>query len=171
MHTDKNLQFITDRILETNVALFHCHTSSLLRIPTNVVNTYKVDENGCIWFYMPRPKQLISQFDKEFPVGLNYFKKGNNYSMNIYGKAIIIDDPEELISLDLSKEEIDKALNEQLLISVKIMKVDYFDHDQEKKNSFFRKVKSFIYELFDYAEPDGKSYEFTPTAGMHNYGF
>ena len=75
MHTDKNLQFITRRILETNVALMHCFTSSLLTIPNSIVTTYKVDPNGCIWFFIGRPKHVVSQLDKEFPVNLNYFKK------------------------------------------------------------------------------------------------
>lgn len=170
MNTDKNLQFITNRILDTNVALFHCHTNSLLKLPTSVVKTYRVDEDGIVWFFMPKPKQLISQFDKEFPVGLNYFRKGNHYSMNILGKARIINDPEELISLNLSAEEINIALNNELLVSVKILKVDYFDHGQERHN-FLNRIKSFIFRILDWAEPAGRSFEFSPTPGIHHYGF
>lgn len=171
MNTDKNLQFITNRILDTNVALFHCHTNGLLKIPTNVVKTYRVDDDGCVWFFMPRPPQLVSQFDKEFPVGLNFFRKGKNYSMNILGKARIIYDREELLTLDLSAEEINNAMNTQLFVSVKILKVDYYDHDQERKNNFLNKIKTFIYGMFDWAEPDGRSFEFSPTSGIHHYGF
>jgi hypothetical protein len=171
MKSDKNLQFITNRILDTRVALFHCHTNALLKIPTCVVNTFKVDDGGCVWFTMSRPQQLVSQFDKEFPVGLNYFKKGNNYSMNIFGKARIVNDPEELMVLDMSTEEINDALNKKLLVCVKILKVDYFDHDQERKNNLLQKVKTFIYGILDWAEPDGKSFEFSPTPGIHHYGF
>lgn len=120
---------------------------------------------------MQRPKQLLSQFDKEFPVGLNYFRKGNNYSMNISGKARIINDPEELMSFDLSTDEINAALNTELLVNVKILKVDFFDHDQEKKHNLLNRLKSFVYQVLNWAEPDGKSFEFSPAPGIHHYGF
>ena len=169
MTTDKNLQFITNRILDTKLAIFHCLSNSVLRLPTCVVNTYKVDDNGCVYFFMHKPRQLVSQFEQEFPVGVNYFKKGNNYSLHIIGKARIIIDPEELISHNLTEEEMENALNKQLLVCVKILKVDYFDHD--KKNSLLQRVKAFIYELFDYAEPDARSFDFKPAPGIHHYGF
>lgn len=171
MKSDKNLQFITKRILDTKVALFHCYTDSLLKIPASVINTFSVDDDGCIWFSISRPQQLVSQFDKEFPVGLNYFKKGNNYSMNILGKATIVNDPDDLMVLNRSAEEINDALNNRLLVCVKILKVDYFDHDQERKNNLLQRIKTFIYGILDWAEPSGRSFEFSHTPGFHHYGF
>jgi hypothetical protein len=130
-----------------------------------------VDENGCVYFFMANPRHLVSQLEQEFPVGVNYFKKGNNYSMHILGKARIIIDPEELTSLDLTKKEIENALHTQLLVCVKMLKVDYFDHDQDRKNALVHRLKSFIYKLFDYTEPDARSFDFNHAPGVHHYGF
>lgn len=171
MHTDKNLQFITNCIHDTKVALLHCHTESVLKLPNSLIVTDHVDENGCIWFYTSRPRHVLSEIDKEFHASLRYFKKGNAYALNISGKGRIISDPEELLSLELSTEDIDRALNTQLLICIKILKVEYFDYDQEKKKSLLNRIKAFVYSLLDYTEPQGTSYDFNPATGLRQYGF
>ena len=171
MNTDKHLQFIASKIVDLNVALFTCQANSLLRLPNSIVYTHKVDEDGNIFMFMPRPKQLISQFEKEFPVGLNYFKKGKSHFLNIYGKARIINDPEELNSYDLTFEEINQALNTDMLIKVKILKADYYEKDLAKKNSWLNKVKSFVYGLLALVEDDGRSFDFSSNPTIHGYGF
>lgn len=170
MYTDKNLQFITNCINDTRVALMHCHTTSVLKLPNSLIVTDHVDENGCIWFYTSRPRHFLSEIDKEFSTTLRYFKKGNCYALNILGKGRIISDAEELLSLELSADEVGKALNSQLLICVKILKVEYFDYSREKNNSLLSRIKNFIYELMDYNEPNGTSYDFNPANGLQ-HGF
>ncbi len=170
MANGKILHFIAEKIEEINMAIFYCHSNSPLKINNTIIHTYKVDDNGCICFFINRPSQLISQFDQEFPVGLNYFKKGKNYFMNIFGKARIINDPEELAyQTDLSQEELNSALTTQLLIRVKILKVDFYDNDYEKKNLLLKKIWSLFSSLFDYAGAASKSYDFSTSAV--NYSF
>ena len=171
MNTDKHLQFILGKIDEIKIALFYWQTTTVLRIPTSVVRTYKIDENGDLLFFIPRPKQLLSQFEKEFPVGLNYFKKGLSYYVNVTGFARIINDPEELYSLELTRDEMEQALNKDVLVKVKILKADYYENDVSRKNSVINKVKSFIYSLLAWVEPNAKSYDFRTKPQMHNYGF
>jgi hypothetical protein len=91
--------------------------------------------------------------------------------MNILGKGRIISDPEELLTLDLNPEEIDKALNCQLLVCVKILKVEYIDYKSDKNTNLFSRIKTFVYGLMDYSEPNGTSYDFNPSAGLQQYGF
>ena len=148
----------------------HCHTNSVLKLPNSLIVTDHVDENGCIYFYISRPRHFLSEIDKEFSTTLRYFKKGNCYALNILGKGRIISDAEELLSLELSADEVDKALNSQLLICVKILKVEYFDYSREKNNSLLSRIKNFIYELMDYNEPNGTSYDFNPANGLQ-HGF
>jgi hypothetical protein len=171
MNNHKNLQFILGRIQELKVALFHWQTTTVLKIPTSVVHTYRVDDNGDLLFFLPRPKQLLSQFEKEFPVGLNYFKKGVNYYINISGFARIVNDPEELYSYDLTFEEMEQALHKDVLVKVKILKADYYENDISRKNSVVNKVKAFIYSLLAWVEPNTKSFDFRTKPQMHNYGF
>jgi len=171
MQNEKVLHFIAEKIEEIKVAIFYCHSTSPLKINNTIINTFKVDDLGNITFFINRPSQLISQFDREFPVGLNYFKKGKNYFMNVFGKARFIHDPEELAyQSDLTAEEINTALTTHVLVKVHILKVDFYDNNYEKKNLFFKKIWSVFSSLFDSVGPASKSYDFSGTP-IHNYGF
>lgn len=172
IHDDKALQFIAEKIEDINVAIFHCHSNSPLKINNTIINTFGVDDCGNITFFIKRPQQLISEFDREFPVELNYFKKGKNYFMNIFGKARIIYDPEELAyQTDLNTEETNAALTTHVLIKVQILKVDFFDNDYEKRNLFLKKISSIFALLFDKVGAASRSYDFSDQAAVHNYGF
>ena len=172
IHNDKALHFIAEKIEDINVALFHCHSNSPLKINNTIIHTFGVDDCGNITFFINRPQQLISQFDREFPVELNYFKKGKDYFMNIFGKARIIHDPEELAyQTDLTSEEINAALTTHVLIKVQISKVDFYDNNYEKKNLFLKKVSSIFSSLFASLGSASRSYDFSGESAVHNYGF
>jgi general stress protein 26 len=172
MFNDKNLQLIKEKIEDLGVAILHCHSKGLLKIPNSVIQTHAVDENGDILFFMNRPTQSLSEFDQEFLVNLNYFKKGKNYFLNIFGKARIINDPEELTYiLELTPEEVNKALTQQVLIKVKILNVDVTDNSFERKNSLVKKAQSVFYGLLDWGEPNARSYNFRTDSSLQQYGF
>ncbi|HEX8462914.1 MAG TPA: hypothetical protein VF623_15880 [Segetibacter sp.] len=172
MDNEKVLHFIAEKIEDLRVAIFYCHSNSQLKIHNTIINTYKVDDNGCITFFIPRPQQLISQFEQEFPVGLNYFKKGKDYFFNVFGKARIINDPEELAyQTDLTAEEINSALTTQVLIKVQILKVDFYDNNFEKKNLFLKRIWSLFSSLFDSFGASSRSYDFSSQSSLHHYGF
>jgi general stress protein 26 len=171
MSSDKNLQFINSKIEEIQVARFHCTSTSLLKIPSRIVNTFKVNDDGHLLFFLPRPTQLISQFDKDFPVELNYFRKGASGYLDVYGKARIVNDPEELFEYELSAEESMRALNTDILVVVKILKADYHVSEASSNaSSFVSKVKSFVYGVLTWVEPNSRSYDFSKPQ-IPNYGF
>jgi hypothetical protein len=169
MHIDKNLQFIAAKIKDIEVALFHCQSNNLLRIPTSIIYTFRVDDEGNILFFLKRPKQHLSQFEKEFPVRMNYFRKGVSHYMNVYGVARIIDDPEELLDYELNQTQINKALNTEILIKVKILKADYYEYDPEKNDSLLNKVKSFIYSFIAGQESDARIFDFSSKGLLYDY--
>ncbi len=172
MLNDKNLIFVKGKIEDLGAAIFHCHSKGLLKIPNTVIETHNVDENGDILFFVNRPIQRVSEFEQEFPIGLDYFKKGRNYSMKIFGKARIVNDAEELTYiLHLTPEDVKKALNEQILIKVKILKVDFYENRIEKKNNLLKKVQLFLYDLLDWGEPGARSYDFSTNAALQQYGY
>ena len=172
MVTDKTLQFIAEKVEDLGLAIFYCHSKSPLKINNTVIHTFKVDDNGCITFFINRPPQLISQFEQEFPVGLNYFKKGKNYFLNIFGKARIINDPEELAyETDLTQEEINNALTTHILVKVTILKADFFDNNYEKKSLVLKKVWSIFSRVFDSVDAASRSYNFSPRSSLHHFGF
>jgi len=93
---------------------------------TTIVSILKVDELGQLWFFVPRPKQALHEFDREFPVKLEFFRKGKGFYLHITGKAYIVDDPEEVNSL-LFEDLKQQMSGNMVLIKVKMGKADYFE--------------------------------------------
>jgi len=172
MNNNKILHCIAEKVEDIQVALFYCLSNNPLKINNNIIHTLKIDDSGCIYFFIHRPRQLISQFEQEFPVGLNYFKKGKNYFMNIFGKARMINDPEELAyQTDLSTEEISCALTTHVLVKVKILKVDFYDNNYERKNLLLKKIWLLCCSLFDKFGIASGTYDLSHTSHLHHYGF
>ena len=170
MNIDKNLQFITDKILDTRVALLHCYSNSILKLPNTIINTSEVDEHGNIWFFMRKPAQLLSQFEQEFPISLNYFKKGNNYSLQVQGKAQMINDDDALPNNQGANRAIGDTSSALILFRVKIIKVDFFELEAEKNLSVWGRMKYSMRNLLHWAEPDARSFDFGSATSLHNYG-
>ncbi len=150
MNTHNQLGFITTKIEELQTAVFHSHSNSVLNIKSSIVKTRQVDENGNIWFTVCRPLQEITQFEKQFPVALNYYKKGSPFFMNVFGLARIVSDPEELICADLNnhiKNEID---SEEILLCVKILNANYFEKENANTMSWLTKCKNAFLSIFSF---------------------
>ena len=105
MQANQQLCFLKEKIQEIRSALFFNLSEAVLKLPTSIVETLKVDDFGFVWFYIQKPKQDLREFDKEFPVRMDYFRKGKNCFLQVEGKAWMVSDPEEINSLDVSEEE------------------------------------------------------------------
>jgi len=125
MLPQSDLQFLQQKIQELKNALFFSQNTSVLRIGTTIVSVIKVDELGQMWFFVPRPQQAITEFDKEFPVRLEFFKKGKEFFLHVSGKAFIVTDPEEINGL-VHDDLRELAGDHIVLIRVKMGKADYF---------------------------------------------
>jgi len=147
-HSD--LQFLQEKIQDLRSALFFSQHSSLLRMPTTIVSIIKVDELGQVWFFVPRPPQALHEFDREFPVRLEFFRKGKCFYLHITGKAYIVNDPEEMNSL-MHEELKDKAGEQGVLIKVKMGKVDYFESQSGSHAGWWKELKNDLYSwLFNH---------------------
>lgn len=130
MLPQSDLHFLQQKIQDLKNALFFSQNNSLLKIATTIVSVLKVDELGQMWFFVPRPQQALHEFDREFPVRLEFFRKGKEFFLHVSGKAFIVTDPEEINGL--VHEDIRELTDSHLvLIRVKMLKADYF----EKSNS------------------------------------
>ena len=147
MHTISQLAFISSKIEELNTAIFYSHTNSVLNLNATVVNTLKVDSNGCIWFFVNRPIQSVSEFDKQFSVNLNYYKKSASFFLNVFGIARIVTDPEELAFADVAEAVKESANSNKLLLCVKIKRMNYFEKETAKQTGWFTKFKKAVTEL------------------------
>jgi hypothetical protein len=122
------LKFLQEKINQLQTALFFNTMTSVLKIPTHVIQVITVDDAGQIWFCLPAPHQLINEFDKKFCCELQFFRKGKNFYLKVVGTACIINDPEEINSITvIGAEAKDKVFcGESILVKVDIHAADYF---------------------------------------------
>jgi hypothetical protein len=154
MNTPTQLGFITSKINELETAVFHSHSNSVLNLNPTIIRTLKIDDNGYIWFLVNRPAQTVTEFEKQFPVALNYYKKGAPFFLNVFGIARIVIDPEELACVAIDSEIKNGILSDKILLSVKISNVNYYEKEQDTNKSWLARFKKALSELFIPAEDD-----------------
>jgi hypothetical protein len=126
MATNQQLNFLQEKIREIGSALFFNLSESVLKLPTSIVSTLKVDDYGFVWFFVQRPQQQLKEFEMEFPVRLDYFRKGSGCFLQVTGKGWVVTDPEELNTFVTLPDDAKKlAMNEMVLVKVKIMRAEY----------------------------------------------
>ena len=121
------LSFLQDRIEEIGSAIFYNLSESVLKLPTSIVSTLKVDEYGFVWVFVDKPTQHLQEFDQEFTVKLDFYKKGAGYFLQVTGRGFVVTDPEEMNAYVSLPEDVKKQANEKMaLVKVKIQKADYY---------------------------------------------
>lgn len=126
--SNQQLSFLQEKIREIGSALFFNLSESVLKLPTSIVSTLKVDDYGFVWFFVQKPMQNLKEFDTEFPVRLDFFRKGSGCFLQVNGKGWVVTDPEEMNSFVTLPEDAKKvAMNEMVLVKVKIMRAEYFE--------------------------------------------
>ena len=122
------IKFLQQKIQELQSALFFPETGSLLQIPTHVIPTAEADDEGDIWFIIPRPAQHIDEADMEFPARLEFFKKGKGFYLKVQGKAHMVSQFDQIKCPDLSSDLKTRIENKQVLaVRIKILSANYFE--------------------------------------------
>ena len=62
MATNQQLNFLQEKIREIGSAIFFNQSDSVLKLPTSIVSTLKVDDYGFVWFFIQKPKQSLKEF-------------------------------------------------------------------------------------------------------------
>ena len=104
MIQDLSIAFLSEKIKELENALFMSESNALVSLPTHIVRITEVDEEGNIWFIIPRPTQVVESFSKEMPARLDFFKKGKEFFVKISGLATIIWSAQEMKAHGLTKQ-------------------------------------------------------------------
>lgn len=165
------MQTLCAKIERLKSAIFYSHSQNPLKINNSVIHNQNVDASGYISFFIKRPVQLISQFDQEFLVGLNYFKKDVDFFINVKGRAIIVTDPEVLSNeTNLSAAEINNALTTHVLIKVKILQAEMHPRYLPQKMPLLQSVVKEFVSIFQEL-PSPRIYNFRHDQGVHNFGY
>ena len=140
MDTQKT-SFLQEKIKNLGSAIFFNQSEAVLKLPTSIVRIIHIDEYGYLWFFMQRPPQQLNEFEKEFPVKLDFFRKGLDYSLQVIGKGCIINDREELALITMNIDEMNRGAqnyhpDKLVLIKIKMLRADYFDISGHKTSWF-----------------------------------
>ena len=128
-----DISFIQLKIANIGTALFYCGTNSQLPFSTYIITALKLDEDGCVWFFISRgPDKQINNI-RPFEAQLEFYRKGYPFFMKIEGQASIADTKEKM--QDLMGKGIllpEETLSGILLIKVKMGKVVYKELKQQQ---------------------------------------
>jgi len=165
---DSPIQFLRQKIQNIRSALFFSQNNDLIKMPTSIITVLKIDEEGCLWFFVKRPPQCLDAFEKEFPARLDFFRKRTGYFLHVSGKAFIVQDTGIFMDdwNDISPVSKEDLLQEMVLLKVKMMNVDYFDNTPSENkywwNTVAQKIQQWLYETYLWGKPyDLKPKHFT----------
>jgi general stress protein 26 len=146
MENRNEIGIISTRIKQLQSAVLHTYSNDVLNLPDITVHAIDVDELGCVWFTILKdtaPEQLLTS---DFYVSLNFFKKELPFFLNISGVAQIVTDQKAIKQLpEFVKSNVTE---ERLLVSVKIMDAEYFEHEKTDEHTWFQKCKSMFSSVF-----------------------
>ncbi|GAC1423552.1 MAG: hypothetical protein NVS1B13_22520 [Flavisolibacter sp.] len=146
---NQQLNFLQGKIREIGTAIFFNLSESVLKLPTSLVHTLNVDDYGYVWFFVKRPKQQLKEFENEFPVRLDFFRKGTSHFLQVSGKAWVVNDPEQINSFsDAQEGNTQSEFQSMVLVKVKIMKAEYYESKTANNNSWLQDAFSAVTTWF-----------------------
>jgi hypothetical protein len=152
------VKFIEEKISDLKSALFFSLSDAVLKFPTCLISVLETDELGQLWFLIPKPPQFIQAFDKTFPVKLDFFRKGREYYLKIIGKAFLVNDPEEINSIECLGDQVKQLarFSESILVKVRISHAEYVEKASGKSTakSLLNRVKNKLYHWFQLKHHD-----------------
>ncbi|MBD0298380.1 MAG: pyridoxamine 5'-phosphate oxidase family protein [Flavisolibacter sp.] len=151
MSANPQLQFLQRKIEEIGSAIFFNLSDSVLKLPTSIVNTLKVDDFGYVWFFVKKPQQHVKELEPEFPARLDFFKKGVSHFLQIMGKGWVVTDPEQISTfISFTGDEIrDIPFDEYVLVKVKMLKAEYYETQSSTKTTWWQNAMNTIFTWFN----------------------
>jgi hypothetical protein len=162
-----SISFIEEKVRDLENALFFSMSDSVLKIPACVVRVLETDKLGQLWFVIPGPPRFLHALDKTFPAKLDFFRKGRNYYLKILGNAFLVNDPEEINSVECVDETTKQQArrNESILVKVKIMQAEYVEKAPAKRTAktWVNQIRSQLFRWFKLSSSDaGMEYRKIP---------
>lgn len=115
---------LKSKIMELQSALLFTESSSIVKLPTHVISDVSIDEDGSIWFVIPKPAQHIDAFDKEMPAKLDFFKKGTDFFVKVRGTVSFVTDAAETDNNTALTAEMQERVKEGYMIAMKVLVQD-----------------------------------------------
>jgi general stress protein 26 len=145
MIQDMSISVLREKIKELENALFMSESNALVSLPTHIVRVSEVDEEGNIWFIIPKPTQVIESFSKEMPAKLDFFKKGSSFFLKISGIASIVWTAREMKEANLSNEFVGSLKNGNVAVKVKVELSEYMEKAPKQTSNPLLNVGTQVY--------------------------
>lgn len=140
------MQTLKDKIMELQSALFFNESKSIVKLPTHVISDVELDNEGSIWFVIPKPSMHIEAYDKEIPAKLDFFKKGTDFFVKVRGTAFLQTEISgELLSAEM-RERLTNA--DVILVKVQVQESELVDNSPKPKQNWLQASRSQLSSWF-----------------------
>lgn len=130
MVNDSNLQFIREKIIQLRTAVMYVASDELVKLGNDIVTAIRVDDEGQLWFMTNNPHQRVEECEQNFPARLCFYRKGLDFSVEISGKASIVNND---YSYDYIVDKSSKA--KKVLVKLAMVNIAYTEpHAKRAKN-------------------------------------
>jgi hypothetical protein len=143
-------EILKSRIMELNSALFFTESSSIVKLPTHVISDVELDNEGQIWFVIPKPAMNLEAYDKEIPTKLDFFKKGKDFFVKVRGIAFLQTDLMEANTNTGLSAEMKERMNdaELIVVKVKVIDTDLVDNTPKPTQNWLQASRSQLSSWF-----------------------
>ncbi len=157
---NQQLHFLQQKIEQIGSAIFFNQSDSVIKLPTSVVNTVKVDDYGYVWFFVSRPGKQMQEFETEFPARMDFFRKGVDYFLQVSGKGWVVTNPEEVTGFYKANADLDTSLMaDTLLVKIKMLRAEYFETQTRLNASWWQNAVHYFTGWFrSPSHPGASSY-------------
>ncbi|HLZ87767.1 MAG TPA: hypothetical protein VKQ52_11020 [Puia sp.] len=141
---------LKSKIVELQSALFFTESRSIVTLPTHVISDVELDNEGQIWFVIPKPAMQIEAYDKEIPAKLDFFKKGKDFFVKVRGTAFLQTELTEANENAGLSAEMKARMNDAAVIAVKIKIQDFelVDNSPKPTQSWLQASRSQLSSWF-----------------------
>lgn len=141
---DENLKFLKEKINSIKVALFRSEIDSELKLPNNIIKTYKVEDDGTVWFFTTLNGYHKVLSGKPFFAHLYFHKKDADFHLQLSGKAVIVENAD----LESNFNTFSTGTYAVALIKMKILQAEFNEKEAGTNISWPKKIKSVFNHLF-----------------------
>ena len=148
--TTEEMQVLKSKIMELQSALLFTESSSIVKLPTHVISDVELDNEGNIWFVIPKPAMQIEAYDKEIPAKLDFFKKGKDFFVKVRGMAFLQTDLVEAKSNEGLSAEMHERMQDEAVIAVKVkvMETELVDNTPKPSKNWLQASRSQLSSWF-----------------------
>ncbi len=146
MVNDSNLQFIREKIIQLRSAVMYDASDGLVKLGNDIVTAIRVDDDGQLWFVTHNPPQRIEECEQSFPARLCFYRKGIHFTMEISGKATIVNND---YTDDYVWTEADRAKQPmKVLVKLAMINIEYTEPHAKRPKSRVELVLENWYHWF-----------------------